>query len=68
MTIQEQQQRVERNSKITKFIATLIRFGVTPFILMLWYYLSISIPFQVDPLTYIQAFMLMFGINLIKQI
>lgn len=68
MTLEEIQKRNKRQDAITRLIAGLIRFTLTPLLLMLWYYIIIVIPFGQSPLSYLQAFLLMFGINLIKKL
>lgn len=68
MTI-EQTQKLDRSQvATTKFMATLIRFILAPFLLMLWYYMVMVLPFGLVPLTYLQSFILMLGINLIKEL
>lgn len=66
--MEKEQKLNNRRDKITKLLASIIRFTVSPLLLMLWFYVAVSLPFGVPALTYLQSVMLMLGINLIKQL
>jgi hypothetical protein len=68
MKIEEIQKINIRNEKYTRLLIGLLRFFIRPACLMLLFWLVISLPFGVQPLTYLQAIILQIFINLINEL
>lgn len=68
MKIEEIQKINIRNEKFAKLLVGLLRFFIRPACLMLLFWLTISLPFGVEPLTYLQAIILQTCINLINEL
>lgn len=67
MEIENIQKQNRFNEKWTKVILSVIKFLIRPLILMFIFWLVISLPFSVNPLNYIQAFILQIFINIIER-
>lgn len=67
MDIKQIQLKNDKQSKIIKFIISLISYFVKPLVFKIWFFLSLSLTFGVEPITYLQSLVLMTGIYLINK-
>ena len=64
MTIKE----IKTAEGISKLLYILFKLFAYPGLFMLWFYLSVHLPFKTEMITYWQSFILLLGINLIKKL